>query len=542
MSRLVDNLLILPVIVPLVAAAALLPIDDQRRRLKAAISVAAVAGCLVVAFLLLRLAGTNGDVAIPRSVVYRLGDWPAPFGIVLVLDRLSAMMLVLTSTLALATLVFSLANWSRAGSHFHSLFLFLIMGLNGAFLTGDLFNLFVFFEILLAASYGLVLHGSGRARVRAGLHYIAVNLVASSLFLVGVSLVYGVLGSLNMADIAQRISAIPDSDRVLFEAGAAILGVAFLVKAGMWPLGFWLPGAYSAAAPPMAAMFAIMTKVGFYIVLRLSLLLFGPEAGGLAHFGGAWLIVGGMITVIFGSIGILAAQDLARLASYCVVISAGTLLAALGIGGISLIGGALFYLVTSTLAIGAFFMLTELAERGRMAGADVLAVTMEAYGETDEDDIDDRPEEGGVAIPGTMAILGLSFVACALLIAGLPPLSGFVAKFLMLRALIDTGDGGVGGASWILTALLLLSGFAGVIAMVRAGMRTFWLPLEGTAPRVRLIEMAPIVGLLLLCVLLTVEAGPVMGFIERTAQSLYEPDAYIESVIPSAPIIPRDRP
>jgi multicomponent K+:H+ antiporter subunit D len=536
MTRWADHLIILPVLLPLFAGALLLPFDERRHVLKAVVSVASTVACLAVVVFLLRQADASSSAASsPLVGVYRLGGWPAPFGIVLVLDRLSALMLVLTSVLALATLIFSLARWDRAGSHFHSLFQFLLMGLNGAFLTGDLFNLFVFFEILLAASYGLVLHGSGRARVRSGLQYIAVNLVASSLFLVGVSLIYGVVGTLNMADIARRIPGIAADDRMLFEAGAAVLGVAFLVKAGMWPLSFWLPGTYSAASPPMAAFFAIMTKVGVYVVLRLSLLMFGAEAGASAHFGSAWLTAGGMMTIVFGSIGILAAQDLARLASYCVLISSGTLLAVIGIGGISLTGGALFYLVSSTLAIGAFFMLGELTERGRAAGADVLAVTMEAYGETDGDDVEEATDVG-VAIPATIAMLGLSFAGCALLLAGLPPLSGFVAKFLLLKALLQQpGDQGAGGspdaASWMLMALLLLSGFAAVIAMTRAGIRTFWLPLENALPRVRVVEIAPIVGLLLLCAALTVQAGPMMRFVEATAEGLHAPGDYTRGVL-----------
>ena len=160
-------------------------------------------------------------------------------------------MLLLTSILAAASVVFSLARWHRAGAHFHSLFQFLLMGLNGAFLTGDLFNLFVFFEVLLAASYGLALHGSGAARVKAGLHYIVVNSAASLLFLIGVSLIYGVAGTLNMADLAARIPNIAGGEPGLLETGAGILGIAFLVKAGMWPLCFWLPTTYAAAARPL---------------------------------------------------------------------------------------------------------------------------------------------------------------------------------------------------------------------------------------------------------------------------------------------------
>ncbi|MGE3149473.1 MAG: monovalent cation/H+ antiporter subunit D [Pseudorhodoplanes sp.] len=532
MTHWLAHLIVLPVLVPLLAGALLLLLDERQHALKAGVSVASTLAVLVVAIILL-VVSDRMSTASSVVTVYRLGGWPAPFGIVLVLDRLSAVMLVLTSVLALASLVSSLARWARAGPHFHSLFQFLIMGLSGAFLTGDLFNLFVFFEILLAASYGLVLHGSGRARVRNGLHYIAVNLAASALFLIGVSLIYGITGTLNMGDIPVRIPAIADDDRVLFEAGAAILGVAFLVKAGMWPLSFWLPGTYSAAAPPAAAFFAIMTKVGFYVLLRLCLLMFGPDADSLAHFGATVLLAGGMMTIVFGSVGALASQDLPRLASYSLLISSGTLLALIGIGGNPAVtSGALFYMVSSTLTICALFMLIELTERGRSAGADILAVTMEAYGEAPEEE---EREDVGVTIPATMAILGISFAACAVLIAGLPPLSGFIAKLLLLRALLAqiAGGGWPDVSSWLLIAFLLLSGFAVVVATVRAGIRLFWLPLESTVPRVRPTEIAPVIGLIFLCAVLTVQAGPAMRFFEGTAADLHTPSNYTRAVLPS---------
>jgi multicomponent K+:H+ antiporter subunit D len=197
-------------------------------------------------------------------------------------------MVLLAGTLGLAATVFSLARWQRAGPRFHALLQFLLMGLNGAFLTGDLFNLFVFFELLLAASYGLALHGSGTARVRFSLHYIVINLVASLLFLIGVSLIYGVTGTLNLAHLAQRIPLVAAEDRVLVESGAAVLAIAFLVKSGMWPLGFWLPSTYAAASPPAAALFSILTKVGFYAVLRLWLLLFGGGWAPICFSSAAW--------------------------------------------------------------------------------------------------------------------------------------------------------------------------------------------------------------------------------------------------------------
>jgi multicomponent K+:H+ antiporter subunit D len=531
MSGMASHLIIAPVLLPLSVGAFLLLLDERLRRLRAAISVVSALSLIGIAVALLVM--SDAATPEPQIGVYRLGNWPAPFAIVLVLDRLSAMMLLLTSILGLAALVFSLARWHRAGSYFHALFQFLLMGVNGAFLTGDLFNLFVFFELLLAASYGLALHGSGIARVKAGLHYIVVNLAASLLFLIGVSLIYSVSGTLNVADLAQRIPTIPAENRALLEAGAGILGVAFLVKAGMWPLCFWLPATYSAVSPPVAAIFAILTKVGVYVVLRLWLLLFGEIAGASAQFGGEWLLYGGIATIIFGMIGTLASQNMARLAAYSVLVSSGTVLAGIGLGQAGVTGGALFYLVSSTLGISAFFLLVELVERGREPGADVIAITREIYGEGDEE-----PDEGdpvGIAIPATMGVLGLAFIGCALVIAGMPPLSGFIGKFALLNsALNPAGMAGPGGpvptASWALLLVLILSGFAVLIAMTRVGIRAFWASSERAVPRVLVTEIMPVAALLVLCAMQTVQAGPVMRFMEATARSLHAPKDYIREV------------
>ena len=227
-SPIVDHLIVLPVVMPLLSGAVmLLRGGEEHRNLNATINMISTLALIGISTALLQAAD-----AAPADLmgVYRIGNWPAPFAIVLVADRLSALMLLLTSLIAAAAVVFSIARWHRVGPHFHALFQFLLMGLNGAFLTGDLFNLFVFFELLLAASYGLALHGSGLTRVSAGLHYIAVNLAASLLFLIGVSLIYSVTGTLNMADLAARIATVRPEDRALFEAGAGILGIAFLLK------------------------------------------------------------------------------------------------------------------------------------------------------------------------------------------------------------------------------------------------------------------------------------------------------------------------
>ena len=523
-----DHLMIAPVVLPLLAGAVMLALGGERRRsVNALINVAAVFALVLISVLLVRDADAS-----PTGIagVYRLGDWPAPFAIVLVADRLSALMVLLTSIVGAAAVVFSLARWQRVGVLFHPLFQFLLMGVNGAFLTGDLFNLFVFFEVLLAASYGLALQGSGATRVRAGLHYIVVNLAASLLFLIGVSLIYGVAGTLNMADLAVRIAAIRAEDRPLLEAGAGILGIAFLVKGGMWPLCFWLPGTYAAAPPPAAAIFAILTKVGAYIVLRLSLLLFGASAEASAQFGAEWLLIGGMATMAFGAIGSLASQDMARLASFSVLVSSGTVLAAIGLGH-GAVGPALFYLISSTLGLSAFFLLVELVERGREPGADVLAVTRELYGEEDELQ---ESEEVGIAIPATMGLLGITFIGCALVIAGLPPLSGFIAKFALAAAALDLDPGAVPVTVWIFLAVLIVSGLAALIAMTRAGISALWASPDRTVPRIRLIEMGPVLILLFLCGLQTIKAGPIMGYMQATARSLHVPNDYIHGVLGSA--------
>lgn len=524
------HLIVTPIVLPLVTAAVLLLFDERKRKLKMAINSISTLSLIVIA---VTLAGMASEKA-PDALVYLIGNWPAPFGIVLVLDRLAALMLVLTSLLGMASLSFALAHWHKASPHFHTIFQLLLMGLNGAFLTGDLFNLFVFFEVMLAASYGLALHGSGPARVKAGMHYIAVNLVASSLFLIGVSLIYGVTGTLNMADLAQKISQVAPEDRMLLEAGAAVLGVAFLVKAGMWPLNFWLAPTYTAAAAPVAAVFAIMSKVGIYVLLRLSPLMFGIGAGSSYGFGNDWLYFGGMVTLAFGLIGVVASQAMGRLASYSILVSSGTLLAAIGSGNTAMTGAALFYMISSTLTIAAFFLLIELIERGQDAAANVLAVTMEAYGDDEEEEEED---EIGAVLPATLAVLGTFFGVCAILLIGLPPFSGFIAKFLILAAVFN-GDGStpqlampVSPASWALVALVLLSGLSALIAMTRTGIRTFWASLEGNVPRVLVREVVPIAGLLAICLALTIAAGPAMRYMDETARALHNPASYISSVL-----------
>jgi multicomponent K+:H+ antiporter subunit D len=516
---LAQHLPILPIVVPLFTGAALLLVAERRVELKGAISLGA--GLAVIA------SATALVISMAASVpaVYRVGHWPSPFGIVLVADRLSALLVLLASVLGLAATCFSMARWHRAGPRFHALLQFLLMGVNGAFLTGDLFNLFVFFEVLLVASYGLALHGSGTPRVRASLHYIAANLLASLLFLIGASVIYGMTGTLNMADLSVRISALEPADRGLLDAGAALLAVAFLVKAAMWPLSFWLPAAYAAASAPAAALFVVLTKVGIYAVLRTWTLFF-PDDGGGASFGADVLMVGGLATLAFGAIGVMASQNLRRLTAYSLIVSAGTLLAAVATRDAAITSAALYYLVASTLGASAMFLLVELLERGRPPGADILALTAEAYVDPQEEL--ELEEEVGFAIPGSLALLGSAFVLCAVVIAGLPPLAGFVGKFALLHALLDAER--VTAAGWALFALLIVSGFVAMVALARAGVRRFWVG-DAHVPSVRLIEIAPVLFLIGLCVAITVDAGAVMGYLEAAAESLHSPRDYVDGVV-----------
>lgn len=502
MALLLDHLPILPILLPMLAGALLLFSSDSRHGPRLALSILALLAQFAVALQL--LAASDGRLALPwtESIgVYALGGWAAPFGIVLVVDRLSAIMVLLTATLGLAALIYSVARWEKAGVHYLPLFQFLLMGLNGSFLTGDLFNLFVFFEIMLAASYGLLLHGSGRARVQAGLHYIAINLAASSLFLIGVSMLYGLTGTLNMADLARAIPQVAAGDRGLLHAAAGILATAFLIKAAVWPLNLWLVPAYSAATAPVGALFALLTKVGVYTLLRLWTLMFGSEAGASALFGGAWLIGGGMLTMAFGAIGMLGSQRITHLASFAAVLSSGTLLAAVGFGQTELTAALLYYLPSSTMAVSTLFLLSDLIERWRNDGT-----------RTDSDDEDapflnpellptqgmnlDDDEEVliGRVIPAAAAFLGLSFMVCTLVITGLPPLSGFVGKFAMLTALLNplglgTSSGmRLGAPGWSLLALMIGTGLLALIALTRTGMRHFWAAHDRTTPRLRVLE------------------------------------------------------
>lgn len=528
MSALLPGWIIVPIVLPLVSAALLMLVGEARRRLRSLINVAATIAGLLVAALLLYEVDARG------VSVYLASNWQAPFGIVLVADRLAALMLVLVGLVSTGAALYAEAGWSRAGAYFHPLFQLQLLGLNGAFLTGDLFNLFVFFEVLLAASYGLQLHGSGWLRVRSGLHYIAVNLLASSLFLIGLAVLYGVAGTLSMADLADKLPLVPERDRGLLHASAAILSVAFLIKAAVWPLNAWLVPAYSAASTPVAAVFVLMTKVGFYAVLRLWTLLFSPAAGASALFGSDVLLVAGLLTLAFGTIGLLASIRLERIAAFSVIVTSGTLMAALGMHSTALVAAALFYLASATLSAGALFLMVELVKRTSIGGrAQHRAPDNTAPHEDDNLDDQELPLIGR-AFPVSVALLGLAFIVIALLVAGLPPFSGFLAKIALLSAAVSARDG-MAGAAWTLVALLLAAGLFSTIALARAGIRHFWSKGGHVAPQLSAAEGGAVLLMILAAGALTVFAEPVARYTTTTAASLYAPRQYIDPVLQARP-------
>lgn len=531
-----DHLILVPVILPLLVGALLAPLTQGWHRLKFWLSYASLLGLLGTALALIQM--TDGGHWADGKGIYLAANWSAPFGIALLADRLSALMLLLTAVLGLAALHFTKQRWGRIGVHFHTMFQFLLMGINGAFLTHDLFNLFVFFEVMLAASYGLVLHGYNAERIRASMQYIAINLAAALLFLLGTAMIYATTGTLNMADLAARVPRLGADELALFKVGATVLCLAFLTKSAMWPLGFWLPTTYAAASPPVAVMLVLMTKVGAYVVLRLWLLIFSDGAGGAAGFGQDALLAGGMATIVFGAAGMLSTDTAGRMAGYGAIVSSGTLLAVIGYGQPSLVTAGIYYLIGSTIAVGAFLLLIELIDRIRTPRSAMLALTMEAFA------VEDTPAEPvGRGVPAAMAFLSLAFAACALMIAGLPPLSGFVAKFGMFHALLNPQiDGAAAGsaipaAGWTLMVLIILSGLIAVISMMRFGVRTFWASGAAEPPKLHRSEVAPVLFLLGLSVLMTVQANALFGYLGRASADIHRPAGYIERVL-SAPVVP----
>jgi multicomponent K+:H+ antiporter subunit D len=496
LAHLLAHLPVLPVLLPFAAAVLLLVSGDGAGahgsaalgRARALSMAAAIAG-LLVAVLLVR------EVDAAGWRVYRLGEWPAPFGIVLSVDRLSALMVLLTQLLAVPVVLYASGGWDAHGRHFHALLQFQLMGLNGAFVTGDLFNLFVFFEVLLIASYVLLLHGLGRERFRFGVPYVVLNLAASALFLIGVALIYAVTGSLNMADLALRVPLVRGGDAALLQAGAMLLLVVFAFKAALLPLHLWLPGTYAAASAPVAALFALMTKVGVYAILRVHGTVFGPDAGESALVAAPWLLPLALAGSLAAVLGALAADTLPRLVAWLTVASVGTILASVGLFTVEAWSAGIFYLANSTLVIAAMFLLLELvsAQRG---------------------EVGERLEPAApVAQP---ALLGTMLLLVAASVIGLPPMPGFLGKLMILQAASGPAT------PWVWTVILVV-GFLSLLGLARAGSVLFWAVepqrgggASGASPQLLIATMLLVAGM----VVMAVAATPLKRYTDAAARQL----------------------
>ena len=442
-------------------------------------------------------------------LVYQLGEWPAPFGIVLVVDRLSALMVLLTYSVAVPALWYATGGWDCRGRHFHALFQFQLMGLCGAFLTGDLFNLFVFFEVLLIASYVLLVHGQGRERFRMGVHYVVLNLAASGLFLIGVSMLYAVTGTLNMADLGQRVAQLHGDSAWIARASALVLLVVFGLKAAMVPLYFWLPATYAAASAPVAALFAIMTKVGVYSIIRVHWGIFGVGGGEAALAAQGWLLPLALTTSVLGVLGALAAHSLGRMVAYLTVSSVGTILAGVGLFTPATLSAALYYTLHSTVVIAGLFLLVELMAAQRGEAQDRL-----------------RP---AVAVREPL-LLGVMMIFGAASAAGLPPLPGFLGKLMVLES-----SSGLPAQAWVWSVVLLV-GFFTIVGLARAGVVVFWhIQPEAQADAQGSGSSPKLLGatwtLMLITLGMAVLAAPVKRYTDDAANQLADTSAYVRAVL-----------
>ncbi|TNJ43944.1 monovalent cation/H+ antiporter subunit D [Phaeobacter sp. B1627] len=519
-----NHLLIAPIVLPALVAPFIIMTLRYHIDLQRIFSVASTV-LLVAIALVLAVQAADGTVQI-----YELGDWQAPFGIVLVLDRLSAMMVLLTTLLALAVNLYAVGSkWDERGHNFHALYQFQLMGILGAFLTGDAFNLFVFFEVLLIASYGLMIHGGGTRRFQAGVQYVVYNLLGSTLFLFALGTIYAVTGTLNMADLAVQVAALPAEDSALIRVGAVMLLLVFAIKASLLPLHFWLPASYAHAPAPVAALFAIMTKVGAYAILRMYTLVFGPDVAVVEGLVGDWLLPAALLTVAVGAIGVLGSKEIGRLMSFGAITSVGTLLTAIALFTPEAAAAALYYSVHSTLAAAALFLIADMV-RERQGGAIAAHPVMAQSG-----------------------LISVLFFVAAIATAGMPPLSGFLGKLLILDAARDDPH-----AVWV-WGVILVSSLITIMGFARAGTLIFWkshgLDTSDTLaePEIEVTgadqDAAPVparpaalpfvatFALLAGLVALTVFAGPMTRYTAATAQDLFAPGAYIDTVLAN-----RDRP
>lgn len=492
-----SHFVIAPILLPAFTAILLVFLARSSLKITRGISLISALVLLYITFGLMQQAST-GSIE-----VYSLGNWDIPFGIILVADRLSSLMLVINSVLVVAGIIYTFHGQDERADNLQSLIHFLVMGVNGAFLTGDLFNLFVFFEVMLIASYALLLHGGGKDRAKAGLHYVLLNLVGSSLFIVGVGIVYGLLGTLNMAHLAERMSELSADNAPIVSAAALILLLVFGLKSAMLPLYFWLPKAYSSVSAPIAVLFAIMTKVGIYSIVRVHGMIFMQPPISETLLTWLWPIAIG--TMVAGAIGVLGARKFRIQIAYTIIVSVGTMLGAFALNSEASMQALFYYMIHSTWITALLFLLADVisTQRGSMQDSIVRGPQMKRY-----------------------RSVGVVFVIALIALIGMPPLSGFFGKLLLLQSAQDSA---AQGWYW---ATILLASLATLIATVRTGSTFFWRVNEpkNSAPAIAKSAWLSLVLLIGLMLTLVVAAEPLLHYLQLLGEQLMNTHMYYDAV------------
>lgn len=488
----------LPVVVPLLGAGLAL-IFGRRPRIQALISLGAISGVFVAAIALMYASHTGG----PQVV--NVGAWGAPVGIALVVDRLSALMLAVSAVVLLGVLVYSLAQGLADGPEgapltiFHPTYMVLAAGVANAFISGDLFNLYVGFEILLGASFVLLTLGGTGERIRAGSIYVIVSLVSSVLFLVAIAMIYAATGTVNLAHLSERLGELPQDFQFVLQA---VLLIAFLVKAAVFPMSAWLPDSYPTAPAPVTAVFAgLLTKVGVYAIIRTQTLLFSDSRMDTI------LLIAAIITMLVGIIGAVAQDDLKRLLSFTLVSHIGYMVFGIALSTQMGLSAAIFYVAHHITVQTALFLVAGLVERH--SGTTSLE------------------QLGGLArlAPG----LAILFFVPAMNLAGIPPFSGFLGKIGLLQAGVDAAT----PLAYTAVGASLLTSLLTLYAVAKAWNKAFWQPAdEELIPRRTPRSMyGPAAALAAIGVIFVVIAGPLYTYTDHAARDLTARTPYIASVL-----------
>ncbi|WP_291297278.1 Na+/H+ antiporter subunit D [Elioraea sp.] len=489
----------LAILIPLAASAVTL-LAHARPKAQTALSLGFAALLLADAVLLMGAVWRDGMVVVQASA------WDAPFGITLAVDTLGAVMTLIAAITGLACLVYATAEIAEEHrrAFFHPLSHVLLAGVCGSFVTGDLFNLYVWFEVLLIASFGLLVIGGTKAQTDGAVKYVALNLVATSLFLFSVGLIYGLTGTLNMADLARVVPRVENTG--VLNAAAMMLMAAFGMKAAVFPLFFWLPAAYHTPLVSVSAVFAgLLTKVGVYALMRVVTLIFTHDP---AWIHGVLLWTAGL-TMVTGVLGAAAQNEWRRILSFHIVSQIGYMIMGLAIGTKLALVGAVFYLVHHIVVKANLFLIAGVAQR--------LAGSMELK------------RSGGLYAAAPW--LAMLFFIPAFSLAGFPPLSGFWAKFILIKAALDE-------RGWWIAAAALVTGLLTIYSMTKIWGEAFWKPHPDgaitvtTAPRAMTV---PIAVLAACTIVIGLFAQPFLAVAERAAAELGDPAAYAAAVLGALP-------